>query len=232
MATEGAGGDRLELANRFLVRIVRDGLESGRLSGFLAVAGADHLGAETLHDLSVTARRAGVRLALLIDQPQGELEKTVGTGGAVCIMKMYNHRDANLAAEFIGKGHRFVLNQVTRQVGKSLSDTGGDSFATTTGEGATNERKRSAMPGRQTGMSNNRGHTWTGTRSWTGTDNISTSTSSSRVYEFVVEPHELLGMPETSFILVDNSGRGRRVLMADANPGICLLDRISATPAD
>ena len=51
------------------------------------------------------------------------------------------------------------------------------------------------------------------------------------MYEFTVEPQEILGMPETLFILVDNSGHGRRVITADANPGICLRDRVSAIPA-
>jgi hypothetical protein len=46
----------------------------------------------------------------MIDQPRGDLEKTAGTGGAVCIMKMYNHRDASVAAEFIGG--REVLDSV------------------------------------------------------------------------------------------------------------------------
>ena len=70
---------------------------------------------------------------LMIDQPQGDLEKTVGTGGAVCIMKMYNHRDAAVAAELIGKGYKFVVNQVTRQAGKTFTDSGGDSFGANTG---------------------------------------------------------------------------------------------------
>ena len=38
-------------------------------------------------------------------------------------------------------------------------------------------------------------------------------------------------MDETEFILVDNSGRGRQVLMANCYPGICLMDRVSAVPA-
>ena len=91
-----------------------------RLSGFLVVAGADQLGARVLAVLSDHARLAGIRLMLMIDQPQGDLEKTVGTGGAVCIMKMYNHRDAAVAAELIGKGYKFVVNQVTRQAGQDL----------------------------------------------------------------------------------------------------------------
>ncbi len=230
IATEGGRDDRRELLDRLLVQLARQAMDTRALGGYVFVAGAHPAGAGPLRLLSEQARLAGVRLVLLLDQPQGDLERTVGTGGAVCLMKMYNHRDANLAAELIGRGHRFVVNQVTWQVGKAFTDGGGDSFGANTSQGTGSKQKRSGMPGRGQSLNDSRGHTWTGNRSWSTADNISTSNSSSRVYEFVVEPQELLGMPETAFILIDSSGRGRRVIMADANPGICLLDRVSRTP--
>jgi hypothetical protein len=232
IATDGGRHDRKELVDRLLVQLAQRAMDGRRWpGGFLVVAGADHLGASTLQALSEHARHAGVRLILMIDQPQGDLEKSAGTGGAVCIMKMYNHRDATVAAEFIGKGHKFVVNQITRQVGSTFTDGGGDSFAANTNDSNQNKQRRSGTVGKPTGVSDSRGHTWTGTRNWSTADNVSTSTGTSRVYEFTVEPLEILGMPETAFILVDNSGQGRRVVMADANPGICLRDRISAIPA-
>ena len=232
IATDGGRHDRKELVDRLLVQLAQRAMDGRRWpGGFLVVAGADHLGASTLQALSEHARHANVRLILMIDQPQGDLEKSAGTGGAVCIMKMYNHRDATVAAEFIGKGHKFVVNQITRQVGSTFTDGGGDSFAANTNDSNQNKQRRSGTVGRPTGVSDSRGHTWTGTRNWSTADNVSTSTGTSRVYEFTVEPLEILGMPETAFILVDNSGQGRRVVMADANPGICLRDRVSAIPA-
>lgn len=111
------------------------------------MAGADHLGAVELRTLSEHARGANVRLVMMIDQPQGDLEKSAGTGGAVCFMKMYNHRDAGVAAEFIGKEHKFVLNQLTRQVGTTFTDGGGDSFGATTNAGGNSKQRRSGTPG-------------------------------------------------------------------------------------
>ncbi len=232
VATDGGRHDRKELVDRLLVQLAQRAMDA-RIwpGGLLVVAGADHLGAATVQALSEHARHAGVRLILMIDQPQGDLEKSAGTGGVVCIMKMYNHRDATIAAEFIGKGHKFVVNQITRQVGSTFTDGGGDSFAANTNQSGQNKQRRSGTVGRPTGLSESRGHTWTGTRNWSSADNVSTSTGSGRVYEFTVEPAEILGMPETLFILVDNSGHGRRVITADANPGICLRDRVSAIPA-
>lgn len=221
IATEGGRGDRKELIDRVLVRLARHVMDSKRWGGgFLVVAGADHLGAAELNVLSQHARNAKVRMVLMIDQPQGDLEKSAGTGGAVCFMKMYNHRDANIAAEFIGKEHKFVLNQLTRQVGSTFTDGGGDSFGATTNASGNSKQRRSGTLGRPTGLSESRGHTWTGTRNWSNADNLSTSSGTTRVYEFKIEPEQLLGMPETAFLLVDSSGQGRCVALADCNPGL------------
>lgn len=232
ISTDGGRDDRKQLIDRVLVQLAQRALDGGGwLGGFLVVAGADHLGAATVQALSEHARQAKVRLVLMIESPQGDLEKSAGTGGAVCFMKMYNHRDANIAAEFIGKEHKFVINQVTRQVGTTFTDGGGDSFAANTSGSNNTKQRRSGMAGRGTGLSDSRGHTWTGTRNWSNADNLSTSTGSSRVYEFAVEPREILGMPETAFFFVDNTGGGRSAILADCNPGICLLPRVSAIPA-
>lgn len=228
--TPGGMSDRKQLIDRVLVQLARLAMDGGGLSGVAVVAGADHLGADILRRLSEHARMVDVRLVVLIDHAQGGFERSVGTGGAACFLKAYNHHDANLAAEFIGRGHRFVVNQITQQVGKSFTESGGDNFNASTNQGSSARQKSTGRPGRGTGLSESRGHTWGATRSWSSADNLGTSTSTGRVYEFVVEPQEIMGMPETAFILVDNTGSGRRVAMADANPGICLLNRVSSSP--
>ncbi|MGA6164619.1 hypothetical protein [Amycolatopsis magusensis] len=226
LATPGGNDDRKELIDRLLVHLARRAIRSPGLRGsYLAVAGVDRLGATAVRALSEEARAAGVRLVLFLDQPQDDLEKIVGTGGAVCVMKMYNHKDATVAAEFIGKGHKFVVNQLTHQSGRTFGDGGGDNFSATTGNGSTSGSRK------QRGSSDSRGHTWAGNRTWSSAENISTSISTSRVYEFITDTQAILGMDPTEFILVDNSGRGRRVVLANCHPEICLFDRVSGTPA-
>lgn len=227
ITTPGRRDDTKELLDRVLVQLAQAAMTDGDVSGFLFVAGADHLGAHALRLLSDHAQHARVRLALMVDHMHGGIERSAGTGGAVCVMKMYNHHDANMAAEFIGRGHRFVLNQMTRQVGKAFTDTGGDSFSASTSHGSSSQQKKSGRRGDGVGVNESRGHAWTGTRGWSSADNLITGSTSSRVYEFVVEPQQIMGMPETAFILVDNSGSGRQVVMADANPGICLEPRVA-----
>ncbi len=232
VATAGTRDDRAMLTDRLLVRLAECALRpGGQISGVLVVADADHLGAATLAQLSDHARLAGTRLVLMIDQTQGDLEKTLGTGGAVCVMKAYNHKDAGIAADFIGRDHKFVVSQVTRQVGKTFTDGGGDNFAASTNRGSSAKRGLLRERGRIRDLTNSRGHTWTAARNWSLADNLSDSQTASRVYEFTVDPREILGMPETAFILVDNTGSGRRVIMADCYPGICLLDRVALAPS-
>jgi hypothetical protein len=227
IATGGGSDDRKELLDRFLVQLAERALRQGRITGVLVIAGADRLGVRTVETISDDARRAGVRLVVMIDQPQGDQEKTLGTGGAVCVMKAYNHRDAAIAADFIGRGYTFVVSQVTLQAGKTFTDGGGDNFSANTGASVNHKSGRRAG----TELSDSRGHAWTGVRNWSTADNIGSSRTTSRVYEFTVDPQQILGMPETAFVLVDNSGSARQVVMADCNPGICLLPRVSPTPA-
>lgn len=230
----GSGGrdDRRELQDRLIVQLAQHALQDGgRFAGLLVVAGADQLGAAALERLSDHARQAGVQLMVMIDQPQGDLERIAGTGGAVCVMKMYNHRDAAMAADFIGREHKFVVSQVTAQLGRSFADGGGDNFSAASNQSTNSKSGLLRETGRRGGVGESRGHTWTGARTWTATQNTSDSTATSRVYEFAVEPQQILGMPETAFIMVDNTGAARRVVMADSFPGICLFDGVSPTPA-
>jgi hypothetical protein len=228
LATPGGKDDRKDLIDRLLLQLVRHAMRAGALHGaHLVVVGADRLGGTAVRALSEQARAAGVRLVLFLDQPQDDLEKIVGTGGAVCIMKMYNHKDANIAAEFIGKGYKFVVNQLSHQAGRTFSDGGGDNFSATTNSGTNSSQSRFKS---QRGVSDSRGHTWAANRTWSSAENIGTSTTTARVYEFITEPQAILGMDTTEFILVDSSGGGRQVVMANCYPPICLSDRVSATP--
>jgi hypothetical protein len=229
LATPGGKDDRKDLIDRLLLQLARHALRAGTLHGaHLMVVGADRLGGTAVRALSEQARAAGVRLVLFLDQPQDDLEKIVGTGGAVCIMKMYNHKDANIAAEFIGKGYKFVVNQLSHQAGRTFSDGGGDNFSAATNSGTNSSRSRFKS---QRGVSDSRGHTWAANRTWSSAENIGTSTTTARVYEFITEPQAILGMDTTEFILVDSSGGGRQIVMANCYPPICLSDRVSATPA-
>jgi hypothetical protein len=51
-----------------------------------------------------------------------------------------------------------------------------------------------------------------------------------RGHEPAVEPRQVVDLPETAFILVEGSGPGRRVELADSDPALCL--RLDPAPLD
>jgi hypothetical protein len=75
-----------------------------------------------------------------------------------------------------------------------------------------------------------RSRTWQETVSRSVSDSTTDGTVTARVYEFAVEPTTIQSLPPTAFVLVEAGSSGRRVVLADCNPGITLLDRVATTP--
>ena len=169
----------------------------------LIVAGADRMGLSSLEALSEEAEHAGVRLVLMLAHLRNDLGHLVGgAGNPTILMRMSNHEDAKVAAEFIGRGHSFQVNQVTDQRG--TSDSTGD--------------------GRNWGIDHSRSEN--SSQSWSE----STSTSSSRVYEYLVEPAQIQGLSATGVIMVEHGTQGPHVVIGDCNPEIVLMPRVAYTP--
>ncbi|SNT59023.1 hypothetical protein SAMN05443665_105140 [Actinomadura meyerae] len=108
----------------------------------LVVAGADELARRHLERLSDACERRGVPLTLLFRRLRETSAELIG-GGAVAFMRLGNHEDAARAADFIGRDHRFVLSQITRNVGGTESHTTTD----TRGEGDSETRSTSRTTG-------------------------------------------------------------------------------------
>jgi hypothetical protein len=136
----------------------------------LVVAGADSMGLEGLEALTRQCRRDGVRLVLLLERLRGGMEQLLGSSdSAAVLMRLGNVKDAASAAEFIGRGHKVVLSQVTAQVGKTLtagtsasrsvtdgtSETDGTSTSTT--RGVSQNVGRSGMGRHSQGITKSRG---------------------------------------------------------------------------
>ncbi|MFG1854997.1 hypothetical protein ACGFJT_24400 [Actinomadura geliboluensis] len=108
----------------------------------LVVAGADELARRHLERLSDACERRGVPLTLLFRRLRETSAELIG-GGAVAFMRLGNHEDAARAADFIGRDHRFVLSQITKNVGGNESHTSTD----TRGEGDSETRSTSRTTG-------------------------------------------------------------------------------------
>jgi hypothetical protein len=218
-----------DLLVQWLARQVRR--ESTRM-GSLVLIGADEVHHRAIEKLSTLCERRGIRLVLLFGHLREESLHTIG-GGEVALMRLGNHQEATQAADFIGKGHKFVLSQLTRTLGgndtHTLADTYGESETTGGSEGSS----RGGLA-----YSRQHGTNWSRTRNWSQTESVAKGTnwsdaqSAQRVYEYTVEPRVLQDLPEYAMILVKGEGRGSVVQAVEIDPAIITLPRVSMTPID
>jgi hypothetical protein len=95
----------------------------------VVVAGADELARRHLERLSDACERRGVPLTFLFRRLRETGGEMLG-GGAVAFMRLGNHEDAARAADFIGRDYKFVLSQITKNVGGNESHTDTDTEGT------------------------------------------------------------------------------------------------------
>ncbi|MET7502948.1 hypothetical protein [Streptomyces microflavus] len=213
--------------------------------GMLVIAGADRLGRNALESMARQARSAGIRLMLLFEHLREDTVKIVGgSDSATVLMRIGNGNEARDAAQFVGQGYKFLVNQLTKQVGETLTEGRGSSYGEQDGESTSHGANKGGSLSHSGFLNSTSGRSW-GTsktfttslsRSWQETVNTSTARSTthgenlSRVYEFTVEPTQLQALPTTGMVVVEAGPSGRRVVFADCNPGITGLPRLSAVP--
>lgn len=250
ISTVDAQHHRKDLLDRIVFhRVLRD-VRTRRDDGatVLVVAGADHVGQESLEQLARQARRGGIRLVLMLERLRGASPELLGgQDGATMLMRLGNAKEAAAAAEFIGRGHRFVLNQLTEQVGRTFTDGVGTAIGGQDGYSETDSSGTSVgfggiaqgevpIPMFTASMNQSHSVTTSRTRTWQETvnrsvaDQTTSGSTLTRVYEFTVEPTTVQSLPPTAFVLVEAGPTGRRVVLADCNPGISLLPRVAIEP--
>ncbi|CAL9460068.1 hypothetical protein SUDANB95_02604 [Actinosynnema sp. ALI-1.44] len=253
VATAHAQSRRKDFLDRVvfhrLLHDVRDQRDGG--DNVLFVIGADGIGLEGLESLAKHCRRAGLRLILLLERLRGDLKELLGSSdSAAILMRLGNAQDAAAAAEFIGRGHKFVLSQITTQtgtaVGKGTAATDGTTETTSETVGFSTTKGRSwnrdvahwfadTVGGsnsttRSTSFTESLARNWSTTVTETTTESVNHGSTRQRVYEFAVEPTTIQSLPTTAFVLVENPPSGRRVVVGDCNPGITLLERVALSP--
>ncbi|MER7842099.1 hypothetical protein ABTY98_41000 [Streptomyces sp. NPDC096040] len=239
VTTEDSVRRRKDLADRFvffrLLHLLRmRAVPHG--SGTLVVAGADHLGRDALESMAREARSAGVRLVFLLEHlREGTVQVAGGSDSATVFMRMGNGEEAKAAADFIGQEHTFLVNQLTRQVGQTLTEGRGSSYSYQRGvshsDGSTKGGGTSGTTwGRSRSVSTSLSRSWQDSTNTSTAHSTTTGENLSRVYEFTVEPTQLQALPVTGLVLVEAGPGGRRVVFGDCNPGITFLPRLSARP--
>jgi hypothetical protein len=232
------------LMAQLLLRKVRQ-VRNQNLGFVLVLAGADHLGHETLELLAQRCRQAGIRLILFMEHLRGDLQQLLGGSDSVTfIMRLGNAQEAAAAAEHIGRGHKFLLSQLSRQSG--ATDTSGSSYttgtssssATSTSSGTTQSYGRSTSwldtPSISTQHNESTTVTTGDSTQWGTNESRAISSTDgetvSRVYEFTVEPTQIQSLDPTSFLFVESFDGQRRIVAGGCDPHIVMLPRVSRTP--
>ncbi|MEU6295188.1 hypothetical protein [Streptomyces erythrochromogenes] len=240
VTTEDRVHRRKDLTDRFVFFRLLHTLRARAVaagSGTLVVAGADHLGREALEAMARQARTAGVRLVFLLEHlREAAVQVAGGSDSATVFMRMGNGEEAKAAAQFIGQEHKFLVNQLTRQIGETLTEGRGTSYSYQRGVSDTEGFNRGGGSKSGSNWGSSSSFSTSLSRSWQDSTNTSTARTTttgenlSRVYEFTVEPTQLQALPVTGLVLVEAGPGGRRVVFGDCNPGINFLPRLSTRP--
>lgn len=130
---------RKKALDRFLFHRILHDLSTGGIAAgtVLVVAGAENLDLESLEALARQARRAGIRLVLFMEKLRDEMSHLLGrSNSATIFMRLGNQDEALVAANHVGKGHTFVLSQLTEQVGRAFTEGDSQAVGTQDGESA------------------------------------------------------------------------------------------------
>lgn len=234
LRTEARSAARKDIADRVVFQLVMHELADRRVGPeepMLVVAGADHLGRESLERMVRQAWDARVRLVYLFEHLREDTAEILGgADSATVIMRLGNGREAATAAEFVGKGHSLVLSQITRQVGRTVTDGGSTSTGGQEGYGRTEGSTGDEwgwMTGTSSTFSENWSKSWQEAKNWSQAQSETDGTTTQRSYEFTVEPTVIQSLEPTAFVLVDSRSDGRRVVAGDCFPGMVLVDRVS-----
>jgi hypothetical protein len=203
------------------------------------IAGADEITRQHLERLADACDRRSVQLTLLFRHLREETALGMIGGGATAFMRLGNHHEAEQAASFIGRHHKFVLSGWTATRGGEHTTTSGtsESWGTSQSRGYSSTRGwaedhllDSTASGSHT-RSREYGQNYSsGTeRSESDGQNWSDATSTQRVYEYSVEPAVLQNLPDNALLLVGPPA-GTSLQPVECHPAIITLPNFSTTP--
>jgi len=148
----GAGSASTELLADLAVQSVTRRLASFQETApaVLVALGEQGLQRRHLEQLAQVCERRGSPLVLLQPHLRDAAEQMIG-GGTVAFMKLGNHQEANVAADFIGREHSFVLHSLTDTEGRTVNTSVAETVGSSVSRGTTHSE--SVTRGRNWGSS-------------------------------------------------------------------------------
>ena len=205
----------------------------------VVIAAADEITRPHLERLADACEQRGVPLTLLFRHLRDDTALGMIGGGATAFMRLGNHHEAEQAASFIGRHHKFVLSGWTATVGGQHTTTSGTSqtWGTSQSRGFSSTRgwAEDHLLDRTTSGSNTRSRE-TGRSYSYGTEQSeadgtswSDAASTARVYEYAVEPAVLQDLPDNALLLTARPA-GTSLQPVECHPAIITLPHVSTTP--
>jgi hypothetical protein len=203
------------------------------------IAGADEITGHHIERLADACDQHGVPLTVLFRHLRNDASQLIGGTPATAFMRLGNHREAEQAASFIGRHHKFVLSGYTATQGGEHTTTRGtsQSWGNSETRGFNSHRGWTSDGPFSSGSSGGTGKSRDYSRNYTyGTEesesdgiNWNDATSTSRVYEYAVEPAVLQTLPGNALLLVNRTASsGLRSVECD--PAIVTLPDVSISP--
>lgn len=206
---------QMELGRELLTRSMLQQFASRGRAELLVVLGAEYLAEEVRSGLTQAAQRLGKWLALVFTRLEGPGEGMLGHAGSSLslILRLPNPADATLAAEFIGREYKFVVNGIS--IADGTTEEWSTSYGTNVSRGTSHSTSRTSthgMSGWAFNFSSAVGSSVTSsysrstsTSASSGRSVSNTRTSSQgRVHEYVLEPEVFQQMPDGMMFVVFN----------------------------
>ena len=203
------------------------------------IAGADGVTRDHLEALAGACELRGVPLTLLFRHLRDDATALIGGAAATAFMRLGNHHEADQAAAFIGRHHKFTISGWTATQGgeHSASRTTGYSHGTSQSHGSTATRgwsgdgpwDRSGSGGHTS--SRDHGHSQERSQSDATSDGMSWSTAQNaqRVYEYAVEPAVLQNLPGNTLLLPARGTADPGLLAVECDPQIIAQPGVAAS---
>ncbi|SEQ66460.1 hypothetical protein SAMN04487983_100721 [Streptomyces sp. yr375] len=134
----GAGSASTELLADLAVQSVMRRLSSFQETApsVLVALGEQGLQRRHLEQLAQVCERRGSQLVLMHPHLRDAAEQMIG-GGTVAFMKLGNHQEARVAADFIGREHSFVLHSLTDTEGRTVNTSVAKTIGSSVSRGTT-----------------------------------------------------------------------------------------------